>query len=197
MKKQIVKLVAAVVFTVVATSVSAQSVQYPSFHFGIRGGVSVNSSSISGTDLSGGSRTFPYGGLAADFKIASIPLYLETGVYYMNKGYKFEIYDRTYKENDHFIHMPLLASYHIYINDNMAIQPFAGFVGGYLTESKDFGGAIRLGCGINFGRLYANLGYDIGVTKHQASDRYYNYSIGKLSYSTFFATIGFNFLGSR
>lgn len=186
MKKQIVKLVAAVVFTVVATSVSAQSVQYPSFHFGIRGGLTVNSSSFSDTNLSGASKSFPYGGLAADFKIASIPLYLETGVYYMNKGYKFEYGNYTVKEDDHFIHMPLLASYHIYINDNMAIQPFAGFAGGYLTKAKEFEGAVRIGCGFNFGRLYANVGYDIGVIKHD-----------RRSNNTFFATIGFNFLGSR
>ena len=186
MKKQIVSLVAAVLFSMAVTSVSAQSVQYPSFHFGIRGGLTVNSSSFSDTNLSGASKSFPYGGLAADFKIASIPLYLETGVYYMNKGYKFEYGNYTVKEDDHFIHMPLLASYHIYINDNMAIQPFAGFAGGYLTKAKEFEGAVRIGCGFNFGRLYANVGYDIGVIKHN-----------RRSNNTFFTTIGFNFLGSR
>ena len=186
MKKQIVSLVAAVLFSMAVTSVSAQSVQYPSFHFGIRGGLTVNSSSFSDTNLSGASKSFPYGGLAADFKIASIPLYLETGVYYMNKGYNFEYENYTVKEDDHFIHMPLLASYHIYINDNMAIQPFAGFAGGYLTKAKEFEGAVRIGCGFNFGRLYANVGYDIGVIKHN-----------RRSNNTFFATIGFNFLGSR
>jgi hypothetical protein len=111
---------------------------------------------------------------------------MKTGVYYMNKGYKFEYENYTVKEDDHFIHMPLLASYHIYINDNMAIQPFAGFAGGYLTKAKEFEGAVRLGCGINFGRLYANVGYDIGVIKHN-----------RRSNNTFFMTVGFNFLGSR
>jgi len=186
MKKQIKKLVAVVILLVAATSAYAQSVDYPSFHMGIRAGLTVNSSSFSDTNLSGASKSFPYGGLAADFKIASIPLYLETGVYYMNKGYKFEYENYTLKEDDHFIHMPLLASYHIYINDNMAIQPFAGFAGGYLTKAKEFEGAVRIGCGFNFGRLYANVGYDIGVIKHN-----------RRSNNTFFATIGFNFLGDR
>jgi hypothetical protein len=190
MKKQIVSLVAAVLFSMAVTSVSAQSVQYPSFHFGIRGGLTVNSASFSGTNLSGDSKAFPYGGLAADFKIAPIPLYLETGVYYMKKGYTIEENGHELKVDDHYIHMPLLVSYHIYINDNMAIQPFAGFAGGYVTKSSGFEGAVRLGCGINFGSLYANLGYDIGVTKNTAKGI-------KYSNNTFFATIGFNFLGSR
>lgn len=161
------------------------------FHMGIRGGVSINSWSEGGD-----AKTFPYGGFNMDFQIAPIPLFLETGVYYMNKGFTYEdsYYSRygsySYEEDidDHYIHMPLLVSYHINVAPNLFIQPFVGGVGGYLTESEEFEAAVRVGCGFNFGRLYANVGYDIGVTPHGHNDG---------TNGTFFATIGFNWAGSR
>lgn len=154
------------------------------FHMGIRGGVTINSFSEGGDAL-----TFPYGGFNLDFQVAPVPIFVETGLYYMNKGGSYEDYyygDETY--DDHYIHMPILASYHINVAPNLFIQPFVGGVGGYLTESEEFEAAVRVGCGINFGRLYMNVGYDIGMTSH-------GYYDGKNN--TFFATIGFNWAGSR
>lgn len=198
MKKQVLFLVATAVMLVASTSVQAQSVSYPKFHMGIRGGLTVNTASVKG----GGSAdalAFPYGGIAVDFRVAPFPLYLETGVYYMNKGgeYKYVQYnggysfsDYTEKFDNHFINVPLLLCYHFYVNDKMAVQPFVGFVGGYLTESDNFGGAVRIGCGYNFGRLYANIGYDFGVTKDSKHGE-------DITNNTFFATLGFNFAGGR
>lgn len=158
------------------------------FHMGMRGGLSINASE-------GDAVLFPYGGFNMDFQIAPIPLFLETGLYYMNKGYQ-DYWDAEYDEHtdDHYIHMPILASYHINVAPNLFIQPFVGGVGGYLTETEEFEAAVRVGCGLNFGRLYLNVGYDIGVTSHDFYDRYYD---GSRKNNTFFATIGFNWAGSR
>ena len=151
----------------------------PRFHMGIRGGFTT--SSFSGSDAD--ALPFAYGGLGFDFKLASIPLYMESGLYYMNKGLK--VGDKTF--NCHSVVMPLLASYHFYVTDKMSIQPFAGpYVAYglnddniYSDDDQCFDAGVRIGCGWNFGRLYANMGYDIGVVKHDiaygSSSRYYSY----------------------
>ena len=192
----------------VAVGASAQSVTYPRFHMGIRGGISLNSVKID-ADVDGvSSFAFPHGGISLDFRLAPFPLYFETGAYYMNKGattewtyysYGMATTTSTEKEHDHYIYAPVLFSYHYYLNDKMALQPFVGATLGYLTESEDFEAAIRIGLGFNFGRLYANVGYDFGVAKHDALIGYTKYGIytSKLHSNTFFATIGFNFAGSR
>lgn len=191
MKKVLTLMV--IFMTFFAMSVSAQSYDYPKFHMGIRGGFSINSVGHDTKTL-----LFPQGGLDMDFRIAPIPLYLETGVNYMNKGYKLEFdYDESETEDDHYVYMPLLLSYHVYFNDKLAIQPFVGGTFGYLTESESFESALRIGCGFNFGRLYANIGYDFGLTGHDVDHGYYDGYYDSWKSNSFFMTIGFNFAGSR
>lgn len=177
------------------TSANAQIVEnleYPRAHFGIRG--QFTSSSFTGYDA----LPFAGGGLAADFRIAPIPLYLETGLYYAQKGYKYEsYYDEDEKEtwDNHSVLMPLLVSYHLYFTDNLSIQPFTGaYVSyGFNAEEVDYG--LRFGCGFNFGRLYANVGYDLGLKNYES----YDYHAGEtkdLKSGMLFLTVGFNFAGS-
>lgn len=160
-------------------TVSAEKNELSRFHMGIRGSVTISDMSRTGTSL-----VFPSGGIAADFKIAPIPLYLETGLYYMNKGYS----TARVNVSDHSLVMPLLASYHIAVRSDkkMSIQPFCGpFVSyGFNSEEVDYG--VRVGCGWNFGRLYANAGYDFGLRDFK--EGYCNAA---------FITIGFNWAGAK
>jgi hypothetical protein len=205
--RKMMKTMATALLMFVAVGASAQSVTYPRFHMGIRGGLTVNSISIADFEGNDKALTFAHGGLAFDFRLAPFPLYFETGAYYMNKGFSTEStynygwgYGRTetYKEDDHYVYAPALFSYHIYLNDKMALQPFVGATFGYLTESSDFESAIRVGLGFNLGRLYANVGYDFGVVKHDIGGYTGRYlSLSTYRNNTFFATIGFNFAGSR
>ena len=181
--------------------VSAQGYSYPGFHFGLRGGYTINSLAGDGSENLKNKNNL-YGGLAMDFRLGSIPLYLETGVYYMNKGYVIGI-DKVYPdyttvvsyfENTHnanFFHAPLLISYHYYVTDDMAIQPFFGGYGGYSTEldTEDYG--IRFGCGFNWKRLYVNVGYDYGLCN--VVDK----KTAKLHANTLILTLGFNIVGAR
>ena len=201
--RKMMKTMATALLMFVAVGASAQSVTYPRFHMGIRGGISVNSVSfkdnVDGTKAS----LFPQGGLAFDFRLAPFPLYLETGAYYMNKSFNLDYADYGWssskREDDHYVYAPVLFSYHYYLNDKMALQPFVGGTFGYLTESDDFEAAIRVGLGFNLGRLYANVGYDFGLVKHDMMIGYTLHDIytSKFHSNTFFATIGFNFAGSR
>lgn len=165
----------------------------PRVHFGIRGGVSASSYSLDGME----SKIFPMGGFAVDFKVAPIPLYLESGLYYVNRGYKLDIPDEYYYDdestNNQAIEMPIVVSYHYYLNDKMSIQPFfGGFVSQVFDgpfDDLDYG--LRLGAGFNYGRAYASIGYDFGLKN-------WDYGYDKSFKSgLFFFNIGFNFVGSK
>ena len=171
------KIAALVLFAaMIATNVNAQSVMYPKMHFGIRLGGAYSASTASGVTAEIG----PTGGLALDFRVGSKPIYVETGAYIVDRAF-------TYKDDTrhHFVTglAPVLLSYHFYISDKTAIQPFAGgFVS--INDDSDFAPGARIGVGINYGRLYANVGFD-----KYFGDFDKTYGI--------FATIGFNFGGSR
>ena len=185
------------------------------FHMGLRAAYTSNSMSW---DNMGGfeSKALPFVGfgLAYDIQLAPIPLFFESGFYYVNKGFDWDddwrFYTRKFDNNFlHEIEIPLVFSYHINVGPNMFVQPFiGGFVSLAIPDSEmldyadDHGGKVndtltdiglRLGCGFNFGRLYANIGYDAGLVKMEPFEN------DKASFKTgtFFATLGFNWAGSR
>lgn len=181
-------------FAIMATlSVNAQIVknmEYPKAHFGIRAAFTSNTLT---SDIREGGMTFSAksdakafvsGGLAVDFRVASLPLYLETGAYYINRGYKYSYNSFEEGFDNHSVMMPLLMSYHLYLTDNMAVQPFVGPFVEYGIDAEQVNSGIRAGVGYNFGRLYVNVGYDFG------------FNIDERKNNTVFATIGFNFAGS-
>lgn len=219
MKKIMMMLAAAMLLT--ATTANAQfrkkdNNRVPDrFHMGLRAAYTSNSVSWDGVygnrtgrQLSTDALDFLAGGLAFDFQIAPIPLFLESGVYYMNKGCKIDKNLWNYKEEQdlHEVVIPIVVSYHIGVAPNFFIQPFfGGFLGvgfpdsdvlkDYDTDDTLIDGGLRFGCGFNFGRLYANLGYDAGLVDIKPNES--RYPDVKFTTGTFFATIGFNWAGSR
>lgn len=185
MKKIIVSFLLCV-FAMTASAQIVKNLEYPKAHFGIRAAFTSNSVGTGDDFFEDDSKAYSFvsGGLALDFKVASIPLYLETGLYYINRGYKFDDPYGSGEREDNSVMMPLLMSYHLYFTDNMAIQPFVGPYVGYGIDQERVDYGIRAGLGWNFGRLYVNAGYDFGFEV----DGYKN--------NTVFATIGFNFAGS-
>lgn len=190
------KIFAAIAFMMLGLSLNAnaQRLSYPAFHMGIRGGATLNVD----TDR-GDPGAFPTIGIGMDFRVAPIPLYLETGAFYMNKLVDLgPNHDKDEEDlhHDHYIYAPLLASYHLYLSDKFCLQPFAGVTLGYLTESEMVEVAARVGVGLNFGRLYSNLGLDVSLTNHEWYDHYSGYTTPS-QYVTLFWTIGVNWAGSR
>lgn len=190
--KKLFLIMVAVMATLSVKAQIVKNLEYPRGHFGIRAAYTSNTYTLDrGYDeaFEGGAKSFVSGGLAADFRVASIPLYLETGAYYINRGYKGFEYDGRYgisegEYDNHSVMVPLLMSYHLYFTDNMAIQPFVGPFVEYGIDAEEVSAGIRAGVGYNFGRLYVNVGYDFG------------FNIDDKKNNTFFATIGFNFAGS-
>lgn len=194
MKKIMMMLAAAMLLT--ATTANAQfrkkdNNRVPDrFHMGLRAGITSNTYGGDAKNID--PLAFPTGGFALDFQVAPVPIFVGMGLNYVNYGCKTD-----YKDYDdaHSIHFPLTASYHINVAPNFFINPFLGGFVGYdfdapdgLDDKVNYG--MRFGCGINFGRLTLDLGYDLGLA-----------DLGKHGYeartATFFATVGFNWAGSR
>jgi|GEM_PF-1361293 len=132
-------------------TLAAENMDAPRFELGLRGGVAASAWTYYDADA----LLMPQGGLSLAFRIARVPLYLETGVYYVDKGarvrddgwgwYDDDDYlcggwwsDRGYGNRhnryaEHYsvhqptLQIPLLVSYHHYFNPTLSIRPFAGF----------------------------------------------------------------------
>lgn len=206
MKKIMMMLAAAMLLT--ATTANAQfrkkdNNRVPDrFHMGIRGGVTV--STLTGDTKSLAdveSLTYPTGGFGLDFQVAPVPIFLGVGLYYQNQGYSWYTYNYHKDFDYHCVQLPFTASYHINVAPNLFINPFLGPWFSYNCEDLDkdndwndnrFDYGVRFGCGVNFGRLTLDLGYDIGLKNWYDGNKDYSIHTG-----IFFATIGFNWAGSR
>lgn len=163
----------------------------PKLIVGLRGGASV--SNITETD-GDTKNVFAFtGGLSASFRIAKIPFYVETGLYYENFGYK------DYKTwNDHSGVVPAMISYHAYAGKNVTIQPY---MGPSLIFSDELDMGFRMGCGVAYKKFYAGLGLDYNLTKSSgdscnfndsdSNDHYWWYDDG-FPFALFF-NVGVNF----
>ena len=194
------KLIFMAAMLMAAVGMQAQENDYPSMHIGVRAGFSVNH--MTGEDLR--NLVWPNGCIAADLRILkSLPLYVETGISYMSKGYRNS---SGAPEHLHCFNVPLMLSYHYYLTDKVAIQPFAGCIVGYIGELEGnhpyqrCETAVRLGIGVNYGRFYLNTGYDLGLTRHAVNYRGLDGGVSnhtRFRNNTFFVTLGFNFVGKR
>ena len=169
------------------------------FHFGIRGGLAVNS--WSGDAVKGADPlAFPTGGFAFDIQLAPVPVFIGFGLNYLNEGYKIDNYYGETKTTDlSAIHMPLVFGYHFNVAPNLFVSPYMGSFASYCVEDLDnkymddddrFNYGLRFGCGLNFTRLTFDLAYDLGLKNFGEGD--YDAHTG-----TFFVTIGYNIAGAR
>lgn len=184
------------------------------FHMGLRAGLTASTLTGDYTKIFMGQISdvqallFPYGGLALDFQVAPIPLFVGFGLNYMNMGYKLEDIHSNKKtfDNFHSIQMPITVRYHINLAPNLFLQPFMGPWFAYdLSDDDDkdwkdnrFDYGLRVGCGLNYGRLYFDFGYDLGLKNLYDNDGEYknehDYTINR---GVLFVTFGFNWAGER
>ena len=200
MKNSLKAIVAVVLMLSATLSVNAQGSSRVTerFHFGIRGGFTVNS--WRGDSEGMKSLAAPTGGFAFDFQIAPVPVFLGFGVNYVNEGTKFKWLSETRTVNASAVHVPLVFGYHFNVAPNLFVSPYAGGFMSYCVEDLDdedgpmdderFNYGMRVGCGLNFGRLTFDLSYDYGLKN--LGSRHLDLYTG-----TFFATIGYNIAGER
>jgi hypothetical protein len=178
-------------------------------YYGLRIGAAFATVNSDDRYLDGGSaKTGLNVGAVAGFQVAyRSPVYFETGLSYIEKGGKGNYEGTKFTYSLDYLEVPLVMKYMIDIDRMFSIQPY---VGGYLAlgvagKIKDFGhrqayssfdskegfqrfdGGIKIGCGIQYDFVYAEIGYDFGLSN--ISHDYFDTS----HTGAFFTTVGFNF----
>lgn len=167
-------------------------------YYGFRIGPSFSTVSSDDSRLDGGdSQTgLNVGALVGIPLSASIPLYIEPGLFYTEKGGKKKLADgkkMTYDLN--YLEMPVVLKYIYSVDSHFSIQPLFG---GYLAygvsgkmknygnrEAQDsfsdenfrrFDGGLRVGCGLAYDLFYFDVSYDIGLANicHDTFDTSHN-----------------------
>lgn len=106
----------------------------------------------------------------------STPVFLESGLYYTERGAK--------KDKDKvgltYLELPILIKYGVQVSDDIAVLPYIGpyfsygFAGKYKNKAlgisdssydtfKHWDMGFKVGCGAEYNKLYAELGYQFGV----------------------------------
>ena len=110
------------------------------------------------------------------------PLFLESGLYYAQKGGKSGSGDGKFTYDLNYLEVPVLIKYKHFVGNQTSIQPYAG---AYLAVGTDgeiknygarkafssyddgyfkrFDGGLKIGCGVGYNMLYVDASYDIGL----------------------------------
>ena len=180
MKKFLLSIVAALLAVPSFAQVGSGgfSVSGSSVYYGVRLGMNV--STVTGKYVDADSKVgMTLGGVIGLHVSETVPVFLESGIYYSGRGAK--------DYNLNYLELPILIKYGIQVSDEVAILPFIGpyfslgVSGKYkdvdmstgktvtvkdssydLMKRSDMG--FKLGCGVEYNMLYAELGYQFGVT---------------------------------
>ena len=186
---------------------SHRSYHDPYTYYGLRLGLGVSTVNSNDRYLDGGTAKAGLGlGVIAGVYMPASPISLETGLFYTEKGGKGNNGGEKFTYGMNYLEVPVVMKYQCDIDGHTSIQPFFGVYGavGVSGEIKDFqhrqayssfdndafrrfDGGLRLGCGLQFDRLYAEVGYDVGLS-NVSHDNFDTAHTG-----CFFANIGVNF----
>ncbi|MBR1546985.1 MAG: PorT family protein [Prevotella sp.] len=157
-------------------------------YYGIRLGLNIASISSDASEFDTDSRTgLAIGGVYGIQLSRNTPLWLEAGLMYSEKGGKTHIANDKVTYRLSYLQLPIVVKYSIDVDDDFFVQPFFG---GYLAlglggkvknygerESYDifdnlnrFDGGLRLGCGVEYRMMYAEIGYDLGLANIAQDD---------------------------
>ena len=168
-----------------------------SMYYGFRIGPTFSTVNSDAANLDGGnSQTGLTLGAVMGFQLSDdIPLFLETGLSYTEKGGKKTLTGKKMTYDLNYLEIPILVKYIYDIDGHFSVQPL---VGGYLsygisgkiknfgerhaqdsfsdTTFKRFDGGLRIGCGVGYDLFYADLSYDIGLSNicHDTFDTSHN-----------------------
>ena len=159
-------------------------VAWHSYYVGLRVGLNashVNSDSplLDGSSVKSGLNI----GIAAGTQLSyRAPLFIESGLYYSQKGGKSDSGSGKFTYDLNYLEVPLIIKYKHFVGYQTSIQPYAG---GYLAVATDgqiknygtrtafssyddgyinrFDGGLKIGCGVGYNMLYLDASYDIGL----------------------------------
>ena len=159
-------------------------VAWHSYYVGLRVGMNashVNSDSplLDGSSMKSGLNI----GIAAGTQLTyRAPLFIESGLYYSQKGGKSDSGSGKFTYDLNYLEVPVIIKYKHFVGNQTSIQPYAG---GYLAVATDgqiknygtrtafssyddgyfnrFDGGLKIGCGVGYNMLYLDASYDIGL----------------------------------
>jgi hypothetical protein len=168
-------------------------------YYGVR--IGMPSASLSGDGLDSDSKVgMTLAGILGLRVSQSTPLFLESGLYYTERGAKNVGYNN--------LEIPLLIKYGFKASDQIAVLPFIGpyfaqaisgktkidgVKVGTFDEKKwmglnRFNMGFKIGCGAEYNKLYLELGYQFGVNNVSKADE-----LDGIHSNAFFANFGVNF----
>lgn len=154
------------------------------YYYGLRLGMNLSTVSSDDSDLDGGSIQAGLNiGFLAGFQLSPLaPVYLESGLFYTEKGGKGKNKGEKVTFDLNYLQVPIVIKYKFDVDGDLSVHPFAG---GYLSYGiggrikyykqevkkrafcednfKRFDGGIRLGCGFEYQILYGEMAYDLGI----------------------------------
>lgn len=160
--------------------------------FGIRAGLNMSNMTFSDDEVSVSpdSRTSFHVGVTADIPLMQ-SLYVQTGLFFQNKGYKLDYDGDTETAKPMYFEIPVLASYRYDLSDAMQLQvnfgPYFGYgIGGKIKLESDyddenyefdffgdkeddgyksFNCGLQVGAGLTFNNhLYLGFSYQFGLS---------------------------------
>ena len=155
------------------------SLDQSSVYYGIRLGMNIANLSGDAPDL-GSKVGLNLGGTVGLRLSDTTPVFLESGLYYTERGAKKD----KIKVGLTYFEIPILIKYGIQASDDIAILPYIGpyfsygIAGKYKIPAYEGGEAynrssyktfnhgdmgFKIGCGAEYNKLYAELGYQFGV----------------------------------
>jgi len=181
-------------------------------YYGIRLGLNIASMSSDMATMDTDSRTGWAFGAVYGLQLAnSTPIWLEAGLLYSEKGGESKIYYENLEKITYrlsYLEVPVVVKYGFDIIDDLYIDPF---LGGYLalgvggktktyTRNVDdrtsessfnyanrFDAGLRVGCGVEYQMLYAEVGFNFGIANIGKSD------FDAVRNRNFFINVGVNF----
>ena len=141
------------------------SIEDENLYYGIRFGLT--SSSFSGDFDSDSKIGMTLAGIIGLRVSESAPLFLESGLYYTERGGKIKMPGEDFKTSYNNLEVPLLIKYGIDTNAGVTLLPYVGPTFGYAIKTEDLNRAnmgFKLGCGAEYNQLYLELGRQFGVT---------------------------------
>ena len=176
-------------------------------YYGVRFGLNLSTLTGDGTDDASMKAGMNLGGVVGLRVSDSAPLFLESGLYFTMSGANGKGKDVV---NLNYFEIPILMKYGIQATDDIAVLPYLGptlrmGIGGKTKEDNGAGGVssvgsfssdgaynrpdvgIKIGCGVEYNKLYGELGYQFGITNILDSDNNAQHN------GALFINIGMNF----
>lgn len=155
---------------------------YEDVYFGFRIGPSFTTISTDEKGFDFSAKTGLNFGVAAGFSLSnSLPVFLETGLYYNEKGGKANIGRTDIKYRLNYLEIPFTFKYKYELDDEISVQPYLGAYIAYGISGKikdydaltsessyknmfhHFDAGMKIGCGMQYDMLYFELNYDLGL----------------------------------